>query len=135
MNQGNRNIVTDSIQSLHKAVLDAFYSLRKGGVIVSCSGDRYMFSIEFDGPLPDGGLYGEMAFVDKNPSAQAVAQQRRCTSTNLGEKFLAGETICYIETNEALFFELLKVYKRGASTQELIDLKSGLKLYNVRISK
>lgn len=125
---------TSITRSLHEEVLGAFYNLRKGAVIVSSS-DEYMIAIEFDGPLGSGGVYGEMAFVDKTSSVQALVRRRRCKAIDLGKSFLAGETIHYIQTDPKQFFDLLKRYKRGATTQGLIDLKSGLKLYNVRISK
>lgn len=125
---------TSTTRSLHEEVLGAFYNLKKGAVIVSSS-DEYMIAIEFDGPLGSGGVYGEMAFVDKTASVQALVRRRRCKATDLGKSFLAGETIHYIQTDPKQFFDLLKRYKRGATTQGLIDLKSGLKLYNVRISR
>jgi hypothetical protein len=49
---------------------------------------------------------------------------------------LAGETIQYIDTtNESDFFRLLSKYEQGLSTQGHIDLKSGLRLYDVTIAR
>ena len=128
--------VINNYSSLHDAVLGAFYTLKKGGVIVSC-GDKYMMAIEFDGPYGNGGIYGEMAYADRDPSAQAVVRGRNCQrATELGRNFLAGETIHYIDTtDEDLFFSILSEYQRKTSTQGLIDVKSGLKLYSVQIAK
>lgn len=124
------------LASLHDAVLDCFYKRSKGGVVVSC-GDSYMLAVEFDGPFGMGGIAGEMVYVDKHPKAQAVVRGRRMVSAKeLGRNFLLGETVQYIEaTNESVFFDLLSRYKRHSSTQGLIDMKSGLKLYDVKIAK
>lgn len=128
--------VINNFRSLHDAVLGAFHTLKKGGVIISC-GDKYMMAIEFDGPYGNGGIYGEMAYADRDPSAQAVVRGRNCQrATELGRNFLAGETIHHIDTtDEDLFFSLLSKYQRNTSTQGLIDMKSGLKLYSVQIAK
>ena len=122
--------------ALHEAVLGAFYNQKKGGAVVSC-GDNYMLAVEFDGGHGVGGVHGQMVYVDKNPLAQAVVRERGCErATELGRNFLAGETIYYIDTtDEDSFFTLLKMYKRRLSTQGYIDLKSGLKLFNVIITK
>jgi hypothetical protein len=126
----------EGMTALHTAVLGAFYNQLKGGVVVSC-GDNYMLAIEFDGPYGNGGIEGEMVFVDNNTSAQAVVRERRChRATELGRNFLAGETIQYIDiTNESDFFNLLSKYKLQARWEGLIDVKSGLRLYAVRITK
>jgi hypothetical protein len=78
-----------------------------------------------------------MVYVDKNPSARAVVQQRGCArATELGRNFLSGETIEYIDTNEEhVFFKLLSQYNRRCSTKGHTDIKSGLRLYNVEIAK
>jgi len=128
--------VIDDFRSLHDAALDSFHNHGKGGVVISC-GDKYMVAIEFDGPYGAGGVYGEMVYVDKNRSALAVVRDRGCARAGeLGRNFLMGETVEYIDTtNEDTFFKLLSTYKRGASTQGLIDVKSGLYLYQVQIPK
>ncbi len=128
--------VIDDAESLHGAVLGAFYNLKKGGVIVSY-GNKYMIAIEFDGSHGNGGVYGQMAYVDRDPQAQAVVRRRGCQrATELGRNFLTGETIHYIDTtDERVFYRLLAKYQRGLSTKGLIDVKSGLKLYNVIIAK
>ena len=125
-----------NVNSLHGATLDSFYKRRKGGVVISCR-KSYMLAVEFDGPFDNGGVYGEMVYVDKNPQARAVVQQRGCASAKeLGKNFLTGETVEYIETtDESSFFNLLNRYRRGSSTQGHIDLHSGLRLYNVKIAK
>ena len=130
------NISEGGAQTLHEAVLGAFYKLRKGGIIISC-GNKYMLAVEFDGPLGDGGVDGQMVFVDKDPSALTVVRERGCQrATELGRNFLAGETIHYVDTtDESSFFHLLRRYKQCLSTQGYIDLKSGLKLYDVKIVK
>ena len=123
--------------SLHEAVLDSFYKHRKGGVVISCS-KKYMLAVEFDGPYGSGGIVGEMVYVDKDKQAQAVVKRRKCAggAKDLGTNFLMGETVKYIETtDENSFFDLLQKYKRGASTQGLIDMKSGLRLYEVKITR
>mmetsp|Transcript_27905 Transcript_27905/g.43130 ORF Transcript_27905/g.43130 Transcript_27905/m.43130 type:complete len:210 (+) Transcript_27905:14-643(+) len=123
------------IAALHAAVLGAFYKRNKGGVIISC-GDNFMLAIEFDGPLQNGGLYGEMAFVDRDRIARAVVRQRNCRrATELGIHFLDGEAIHYIDCNESDFFHLLSKYKMQARYTGQIDVKSGLNLYSVRISR
>ena len=93
-----------------------------------------MLAVEFDGPLANG-FTGEMVYVDKNPKARAVVQGRRCSrAKQLGLNFLAGETVeCIEATSEDAFFSLLSKYKRGSSTRGLIDIKSGLKLFDVRV--
>eukprot|EP00979_Chaetoceros_neogracilis_P004148 scaffold728_cov197-Chaetoceros_neogracile.AAC.2 len=132
----NPSSLIDAYNNLHEAVVGAFHNRRKGGVVVSC-GKKYMMSIEFDGPYGNGGIYGEMVYVDKDPSARAVVQQRGCArATELGRNFLSGETIEYIDTNEEdVFFKLLSQYKRRCSTKGHTDIKSGLRLYNVEIAK
>ena len=129
------SIVREGIADLHSAVLSAYHNQRKGGVVISC-GDDYMISIEFDGPYGNGGVYGVMVFADKCPTAQAVVRDRGCQrATELGRNFLAGETIQYIDTtNENVFFSLLSKYKMQARTQGHIDLKSGMRLYDVTIA-
>ena len=126
----------EGMASLHAAVLGAFYNQLKGGAIVSC-GKNYMMAIEFDGPLRDGGVYGEMVYVDKNASAQAFVRKRNCKrAAELGKIFLTGETIQYIDTtSESDFFHLLSKYKKISSSTGLIDVKSGLYMYRVKISK
>ena len=96
-----------------------------------------MLAVEFDGSHGAGDVCGEMVYLDKNPLAQAVVCKRGCQrATELGTNFLAGETIHYIDTTDEIeFFTLLLRYKRGLSTQGYIDLKSGLKLFNVIITK
>jgi hypothetical protein len=122
------------VASLHEAVLNSYYNRRKGGVVVSY-GDSYMIAIEYFGPSGNGGIIGDMVYVDKNPKARAVVQGRRCArATELGTNFLLGETVDYIEaTNEDAFFTLLSRCKRHSSSEGLIDIKSGLKLYKTRI--
>lgn len=129
------SIVREGIADLHSAVLSAYHNQRKGGVVISY-GDNYMISIEFDGPYGNGGVYGVMVFVDKCPTAQAVVRDRGCQrATELGRNFLAGETVQYTDTtNEADFFSLLSRYKMQARTQGHIDLKSGMRLYDVTIA-
>ncbi|CAJ1960398.1 unnamed protein product [Cylindrotheca closterium] len=126
----------DDFDALHKAVLQAFYNLRKGGVVVSC-GDRYMIAIEFDGPVGQGGVCGEMTFVDNDKKAQAVVKGRECAEAReLGRNFLAGEATVYYNTSqERVFFDLLQKYKRGASSKGLIDMKSGLPIFDVTIRR
>mmetsp|Transcript_23489 Transcript_23489/g.25908 ORF Transcript_23489/g.25908 Transcript_23489/m.25908 type:complete len:96 (-) Transcript_23489:344-631(-) len=94
-------------------------------------------AVEFYGPHATGGVYGEMIYVDRNPKVQAVVRGHNCQrATELGRNFLAGETIYYIDTtNERAFSSLLEKYQRELSTKGLIDVKSGLKLYTVRIAK
>ena len=95
-----------------------------------------MLAVEFDGPDGSGGLVGEMVYVDKDK--QAVVKRRKCAggAKDLGTNFLMGETVKYIETtDENSFFDLLKKYTRGASTHGLIDMKSGLRLYEVKITR
>mmetsp|Transcript_48936 Transcript_48936/g.59016 ORF Transcript_48936/g.59016 Transcript_48936/m.59016 type:complete len:222 (+) Transcript_48936:35-700(+) len=130
------NAVINNIKSLHEAVLGAFYYLKKGGVVISC-GSKYMMAIEFDSPHGNGGVNGEMVYADKDRKAQSVVRKRGCErATELGRNFLAGETTHYIDTtDEHIFFRLLDTYCQGKSTQGYIDMKSGLKLYNVRIAK
>jgi hypothetical protein len=131
----NTTGVGEGIAALHAAVLGAFYNQLKGGVVVSC-GDKYMLAIEFDGPYGNGGIEGEMVFVDRDTSAQAVVRRRRCRATELGRNFLAGETIQYIDiTNEIEFFQILSKYKSQARWEGLSDMKSGLRLYAVRITR
>ncbi len=126
--------ILNDVGSLHQAMLDAFFKFEKGGVVISC-GSKYMIAIEFDGPHNGNGVYGEMAFVDKSRQAQAVVRDRGCARAGeLGRNFLMGETIQYLDTtNEDAFFRLLSRYKLRCSTQGLIDVKSGLTLYNVTI--
>lgn len=129
-------MINSGYKSLHEAVIGAYYNLKKGGVVVSCGND-YMIAVEFDGPHGDGGIYGEMVYVDKNPKALAVVRERGCQrATELGRNFLMGETIHYIDTtDENSFFNLLNMYKKCLSTQGYVDIKSGLKLFNVNIAK
>mmetsp|Transcript_802 Transcript_802/g.1504 ORF Transcript_802/g.1504 Transcript_802/m.1504 type:complete len:219 (+) Transcript_802:55-711(+) len=124
------------LKALHEAVLNAFYTLRKGGVVVSC-GSQYMIAVEFDGPAAGGGIQGEMVFVDTDASAQAVVKGRKCErATELGRNFLTGETVAYYDTTEeSVFFSLLRKYRSAARSRRLIDMKSGLSLYDVTIAK
>lgn len=94
-----------------------------------------MLAVEFDGPFGIGGLLGDMVYADKNPAVKVVWQSRQCTAKDLGAAFLLGEVVEFIEAkNEQEFESLLSKYKKGASTQGLIDMKSGLKLHSVKIS-
>ncbi|GFH55448.1 hypothetical protein CTEN210_11924 [Chaetoceros tenuissimus] len=129
-------IVNGGIQALHHTVLDTYHKLKKGGIVVSFGND-YMFAIEYDGPHGSAGIYGEMVYVDKNPLALRVVRERGCQRANeLGRNFLAGETIRYIDTtDEEAFFGLLMMYKQHLSTQGYIDVKSGLKLFNIQLAK
>ncbi|OEU08011.1 hypothetical protein FRACYDRAFT_250231 [Fragilariopsis cylindrus CCMP1102] len=116
---------TTTVARLHEAALDSFYKHRKGGVVVSCS-KKYMLAVEFDGPYGSGGLVG------------CCQETQKCAggAKDLGTHFLMGETVKYIKTtDENSFFDLLQKYKRGASTQGLIDMKSGLRLYEVKITR
>ena len=113
------------IESLHASVLGAFYHRKKGGVIISC-GNNHMMAIEFDGPLQNGGIYGEMAYVFKGNSRSLVSQ---------GIKFLNGETFDHIKCDENDFISLLSKYNKQARFTGQTDVKSGLRLYSVRISK
>lgn len=126
----------NNLESLRQATLDAFYKDRKGGVVISC-GDKFMIAIEFDGPFNDTGVMGEMVFVDRDRRAQAVVRDRGCARAGeLGRNFLTGETIKYIDTtNEDDFFRLLFRYKLNCSTQGYIDIKSGLRLFKIKIPK
>ncbi|CAJ1960400.1 unnamed protein product [Cylindrotheca closterium] len=128
----------DDLNALHEAVLQAYYQLRKEGVVVSC-GNEYMIAIEFDGPDGGGGICGEMTYVDNDKKAQAVVKGRGCVQARqLGRNFLSGESIIYYNTSqESVFFDLLMKYKRGASSSGggMIDMKSGLPLFEVTISK
>ena len=129
------SILKEGVGNLHSAVLSAYHYQRKGGVVVS-SGDKYMIAIEFDGPYANSGVYGEMVFVDRSTSAQSVVRDRGCQrATELGRNFLAGETIQYIDTHEVDFFALLSKYQVQARSQGHIDIKSGLRLYNVAITR
>ena len=128
--------VNGGIQALHQTVLDTYHKLKKGGIVVSYGND-YMFAIEYDGPHGTSGIYGEMVYVDKNPLALRVVRERGCQRANeLGRNFLAGETIRYVDTtDEEAFFGLLMMYKQHLSTQGYIDVKSGLKLFNIHLAK
>jgi hypothetical protein len=120
--------------SINQQVLAAFYEGSKGGAVVTC-GNKLMVALEFMGPVGNnGGVEADMVYADKNPMCQAVWQQRGCTPRDLGAAFLMGETIEFIETNdEGDFKNLLKKYQQDARTEGLIDIKSGLKLYNTKI--
>ena len=113
------------IDALHSSVLGAFYHRKKGGVIISC-GNKHMMAVEFDGPLRDGGIYGEMGYVLNGNSRTLVSQ---------GKKFLDGETFEQITCNENDFMGLLSKYNKQARFTGQTDMKSGLILYSVRISK
>lgn len=116
----------EGVSSLHAAVIGAFHDDWKGGAIVSY-GDHLMLAVEFYGPLPNRGIDGEMVFVDK-----PIGRNRK--AIDLGRIFLEGETIRYIKAkNENDFFRLLSKYKQGLSSKGLIDVKSGLPIYIVKI--
>ena len=112
------------IEALHTTVLDAFYKREKGGAIISC-GDNNVIAIEFDGPLQNGGIYGEMAY-DKRTRGGATAA---------GIRFLDGETYQHIRCNASEFDSLLSRYSRQARWTGDTDVKSGLRLYQVRITR
>ncbi len=112
------------IEALHTTVLDAFYKREKGGVIISC-GDNNVIAIEFDGPLQNGGIYGEMAY-DKRTRGGATAA---------GIRFLDGEAYQHIKCNASEFDSLLSKYSRQARWSGDTDVKSGLRLYQVRITR
>ncbi|EJK64935.1 hypothetical protein THAOC_14274, partial [Thalassiosira oceanica] len=120
--------------SVHDAVMDSYYKHRKGGAVVHC-GKRFMLAVEFNAPARAGrAIEADMVYVDKNPQARAVVQARRCGSAKeLGAAFLRGEEFEYMEVDEAAFFDLLKRYKRGSKTEGLIDMGSGLRMYNVTL--
>ena len=116
----------EGVSSLHAAVIGAFHDDWKGGAIVSY-GDHLMLAVEFYGPLPNRGIDGEMVFVDK-----PIGRNRK--AIDLGRIFLEGETIRYIKAkNENDFFRRLSKYKQGLSSKGLIDVKSGLPIYIVKI--
>lgn len=129
------SVQVEDLRTLSESVVNAFYTQRKGGVVVSC-GNKYMLAIEFDGPAVGGGVEGEMVFVDTNREAQGVVKGRKCQrATELGRNFLSGETVVYYDTaDEKVFFALLSKYKQRARSRNLIDVKSGLHLYDVTIS-
>ena len=52
-----------NINSLNKAVLDAYYERRMGGVVVFHD-TKYMLAVEFDGPSGNRGAEVEMVYVD-----------------------------------------------------------------------
>ena len=56
-------IENGGIQVLHQTVLDTYYKLKKGGIVVSYGND-YMFAIEYDEPHGTTDIYGEMVYVD-----------------------------------------------------------------------
>ncbi len=111
------------IQSLHTTVLDAFYKRQKGGAIISC-GDNNVIAIEFDGPLPNGGIVGEMAYAKHHRGA-----------IEAGKRFLRGETIQHVKCNESEFDSLLSKYSKQARWTGNTDVVSGLNLYQVTIAK
>lgn len=111
------------IQSLHTSVLDAFYKRQKGGAIISC-GDNNVIAIEFDGPLPNGGIVGEMAYAKHTRGA-----------IEAGKRFLRGETYHHIKCNESEFNSLLSKYSKQARWTGNTDVISGLRLYQVSISR
>ncbi len=125
------DVTNEALDCLHNTVLNSFYKRHKGGAIVSCS-NKYMLAVECDGPDGNGGIYGEMVFVDKNPQSRAIVQGSK--AKGLGSNFLAGETIEYIEeSNENIFFGLLSKYQCSSSMQGYVDIKSGLRLWNVSL--
>lgn len=120
--------------SLNQKMLASFHERKQGGAVVTC-GDKLMVAVEFMGPFQNGGATVDMVYADKNPQCQAVWQQRGCTPRDLGAAFLTGETIEFIETDdEGEFKSFLKHCQTAARTQGLIDIKSGLKLYNAQIA-
>ena len=130
-NQARPPVNNSRIVALHKQVLDAFYVKQKGGVIVRC-GQNYMMAIEFDGPLRNGGIEGEMTFVGRGPTRSRNSR----SALELGKAFLHGETIHYIDcNNEEDFFALLSRYNRGFRFSDEFDVRSGLPLYSGRITK
>uniref|UniRef100_A0A7S3VG69 Uncharacterized protein n=1 Tax=Chaetoceros debilis TaxID=122233 RepID=A0A7S3VG69_9STRA len=128
----------NTADSLLATLLASYHERRMGGAVISC-GNKYMVAVEFNGPCGHGGhgIDGDMVYVDKDPLARSVVQRRGCArATELGSNFLMGETVEYIETmNEGAFSNLLNKLKRFSSTQGYIDIKSGLPLHSVRISK
>lgn len=120
-----------NINSLNKAVLDAYYDHRMDGVVVF-HGKKYMLAVEFFGPSGNRGASVEMVYVDDDRSAQTLVQQRGYSSAKeAGRNFLLGETTEYIEaTSYGVFQSLLDRYKRRIRSKGgLIDVKSGLRLY------
>lgn len=117
---GRRN---QRIEALHTTVLDAFYKRQKGGAIVSY-GDNNVIAIEFDGPLPNGGICGEMAYATRTRGA-----------IEAGKRFLRDETYHHIRCNESEFNSLLSKYSNQARWTGNTDMMSGLKLYQVSISR
>lgn len=85
-----------------------------------------MMVIEFDGPLQNGGIEGEMGYVFKGNSRTLVSQ---------GKRFLNGETFDHITCDENDFISLLSKYNKQARFTGQTDMRSGLRLYSVRISK
>ena len=121
--------------AMHKQVFESYFHRSMGGAIVS-SGNRYMLAVEFNAPTSGGrAISADIVYVDKDPKAQAVVRGRGCRrAMELGEAFLRGETIEYIEAgSEDEFFALLSKYKRGSSTEYLIDMGSGLMMHSVTI--
>ena len=79
-----------NINSLNKAVLDAYYERRMGGVVVF-HGVKYVLAIEFFGPSGNRGAQVEMVFVDDDRKSQALVQQRGYASAKEAG-ILLGET-------------------------------------------
>ena len=107
---------------------------RRGGAVYW--GTRFMLAVEFNAPARAGraAIEEDMVYVGKNPQARAMVQARRCGSAKeLSAAFLRGEEFEYMEVDEASFFDLLKRYKRGSKTEGLIDMGSGLRMYNVTL--
>ena len=120
-----------NINSLNKAVLDAYYVRKMGGVVVF-HGDKYMLAVEFFGPRGEGEAEVEMVYTDDDRSAQTLIKQRKYSNAKeAGRNFLLGETTEYIEaTTYGSFQSLLGRYQRRIRSKDgLIDMKSGLRLY------
>ena len=62
-----------NINSLNKAVLDAYYERRMGGVVVF-HGVKYVLAIEFFGPSGNRGAQVEMVLVDDDRKSQALVE-------------------------------------------------------------
>lgn len=123
------------VNSLNETVLDSYFKRKMGGAVVFFD-DEYMLAVEFFGPRGARCAEAEMVYVGRDRSARAVVQQRGCASAKeLGRNFLLGETTEYIEaTNESSFFALLARYtNRAKSKSGLIDMKSGLKIYEAAL--
>jgi len=132
------SFVLKTADEVHHTLLEGYHKRRMGGVVVSC-GDLFMVAIEFYGPYSGDGIQGEMVCIDKgnHRNAQAILKERKCQKgTELGRFFLLGEKTEYIEvTSDATFFKLLGVYQRTASSKGYVDVKSGLPIHDVKISK